>query len=187
MEGDENRKIVMPPVSSSKRNSVCCDDGPRDKQKRVVTVLQKWMFSNLQLSFEKQKEYLKQIQENLVPEENQRICKVILQQIQQKLYGYRAQDISKRLYLEEKMIDVERTIDKLVECDLKCFYCNCEIQVIYEYVREPRQWTLERIENTAGHNTDNVVIACLHCNLHRRTMYHERYLFTKQMDIKKTG
>jgi hypothetical protein len=26
-----------------------------------------------------------------------------------------------------------------------------------------------------------VEIACLNCNLRRRTMYHERYVFTKQM------
>jgi hypothetical protein len=45
------------------------------------------------------------------------------------------------------------------------------------------QWTLERIDNDLGHNKNNVEIACLNCNLRRRTMYHERYLFTKELNI----
>jgi len=57
------------------------------------------------------------------------------------------------------------------------------VSVLYEIVREPMQWTLERINNDFGHNYGNVEIACLNCNLHRRTMYHERYLFTKELNI----
>jgi len=34
-------------------------------------------------------------------------------------------------------------------------------------------------------NRDNVVIACLECNMRRRTMYHERYLATKQLRVNK--
>jgi hypothetical protein len=52
-------------------------------------------------------------------------------------------------------------------------------------VREPQQWTLERMDNDFGHNEGNVVIACLSCNLRRRTMHYERYLFTKQLNIVK--
>ena len=59
------------------------------------------------------------------------------------------------------------------------------VNVLYKNVREPLQWTLERIDNDYGHNHDNVTIACLECNLRRRTMYHERYVFTKQLVIKK--
>ena len=67
--------------------------------------------------------------------------------------------------------------------DLKCYYCNNPVLVLYEYVREPKQWTVERIDNKFGHNKDNIEIACLNCNLHRRTMHHERYLFTKNLNI----
>jgi hypothetical protein len=44
---------------------------------------------------------------------------------------------------------------------------------------------VERIDNSIGHNRTNIVIACLDCNLHRRTMYYERYVFTKQLNIVK--
>jgi hypothetical protein len=70
---------------------------------------------------------------------------------------------------------------------MKCYYCKESVVLLYEYVRDPKQWTLERIDNSRGHNKDNVEIACLQCNLRRRCMYHERYLFTKQMNIVKRG
>ena len=72
------------------------------------------------------------------------------------------------------------------ECELKCFYCKDCVALLYENVREPRQWTLERIDNSIGHNIGNIEISCLSCNLRRRTMHHERYILTKQIkNIKK--
>ena len=62
-----------------------------------------------------------------------------------------------------------------------CYYCKEETMLMYEYVREPKQWTLERLDNSFGHNNDNVVISCLTCNLRRKTMASERYIKTKAM------
>jgi RNase P subunit RPR2 len=45
------------------------------------------------------------------------------------------------------------------------------------------QWTLERMDNNKGHNNDNVVIACLDCNLKRRLQNKDAFLFTKQLTI----
>ena len=74
----------------------------------------------------------------------------------------------------------------MCDCRLKCYYCKMQTSVLYEEVRDSSQWSLERIENEYGHNTENVVISCLKCNLTRKTMYHERYLFTKEIkNIKK--
>jgi hypothetical protein len=61
------------------------------------------------------------------------------------------------------------------------------MKILYEHVREPKQWSLERIDNDYGHNKNNVEIACLSCNLRRKTMYHERFIFTKQLNIVKNG
>lgn len=180
------REILLP-VISRRVKPAAAESNEAVKHKRVITVQQKWQFSEIELSFDKQLEYIKQIHAGCIPDDNRRACDTIVKQIQNKLYGYKSQDLAKTKYIDEKFMNVERTIELLVSCENRCFYCNCGVHVLYEYVREPKQWTLERIDNKDGHNIDNVMIACLHCNLHRRTMYHERYLFTKQMDVKKIG
>ena len=111
--------------------------------------------------------------------------KFIRQQIIQKIYGYKSQDLLKSKFDESKFVDFAKILEMMLENNLKCYYCNQSVLVLYEYVREPRQWTVERINNKFGHNKDNIEIACLNCNLHRRTMYHERYLFTKNLNIVK--
>jgi hypothetical protein len=106
---------------------------------------------------------------------------IAMRMLSDKLRGYRAQDTHKELYSESEFIPMRTLIDVLVRCNLTCFYCKEPVKLLYEAVRDPKQWTLERIDNTRGHNSDNVEIACLTCNLRRRTMYHERYVLTKQM------
>jgi hypothetical protein len=123
--------------------------------------------------------------------ENQRISitdgsnSFLSQQIRQKIYGYKYQDIEKGIYSEGEFIKESEVIDLFHSSDMKCYYCKESVLLLYEYVRDPKQWTLERIDNSRGHNKDNVVIACLNCNLRRRCMYHERFVFTKQMNIVK--
>lgn len=109
---------------------------------------------------------------------------IVMRVIKQKLSGYKSQD--KRHFEEEKIKELgtpptpEATRTLLLESDLCCFYCRGTVKILYENVKEPTQWTLERINNDLGHTDSNVVIACLSCNLGRRTIYHERYAFTKQ-------
>jgi hypothetical protein len=57
--------------------------------------------------------------------------------------------------------------------------------LLYEIVRELKQWTLDRIDNNNGHNSDNVVICCLECNLKRRKMSQEKFIFQKNLIIVK--
>ena len=52
-------------------------------------------------------------------------------------------------------------------------------------MRDKHQWTLDRIDNSIGHNKENVVISCLECNLKRRTTEIDRFTFTKQLKITK--
>lgn len=109
--------------------------------------------------------------------------KLFISEIQHKLNSYKYQDIHKNLYSENLFIPFQKTIELLLKSNLKCYYCKENVNIIYDSVRDMTQWTLERIDNTQGHNKENVEIACLSCNLKRRTMYHERFLFTKQMGI----
>jgi hypothetical protein len=115
--------------------------------------------------------------------------------IHQKLGGYRAQDIAKARYDPDKVITYTDLLDKLLgastrtgaDVPIPCFYCQEGVLLVYRDVRHPKQWTLERIDNARGHVADNVVVACLACNVRRRTMYHERYVMTKQMVVQKMG
>jgi hypothetical protein len=148
----------------------------KEKKARVVTHRENW-----------QHEYEPSIQLELLATDssNNPIYKTMMQQIQCKLNGYKSQDQKKKIYDCDQIINLESTIQLLIKSKLNCYYCKGLVKVLYEHVREPKQWTLERINNDFGHNIGNLEIACLSCNLSRRTMYHERFIFTKQLVIVK--
>jgi hypothetical protein len=149
--------------------------------KRVITDTKQWNSIKDEISYDKQKSYIQQLYEkNIV---DKRPCKIIIQQMKKKIHSYRAQDILKGKFNSTNFIDIETILGLLHACKNQCYYCKNEVNVLYENVREPRQWSLDRIENEEGHNRKNVLIACLSCNLHRKLMYTERYAFTKQLNI----
>jgi hypothetical protein len=144
--------------------------------KRAITQSRGWTFTDTDYRNENQMNYLRTLtnENEQTPQQ-----KFILQQLYNKLSGYRSQDKIKKIYNESAFIQIDTVIRLLIESGLHCFYCKSDIKVLYEIVRETDQWTLDRIDNSMGHNTDNVFVACLLCNLRRKTMYHERYVFTK--------
>ena len=111
---------------------------------------------------------------------------IILKELKKKLQSYLAQDKKKnRPYDAEKYINMEKLLPLLVASKLRCRYCKYGVMMLYNNVREPLQWTLDRIDNSKPHNTDNVVIACLKCNLERRRRSDTKFLMSKQMKIRK--
>lgn len=112
--------------------------------------------------------------------------KAIVNQLEIKINGYKQQDVIKKRYNPETFIKTEEVINKLYECSLQCHYCKEKTFILYDLVREMRQWTLDRINNDDGHNTDNVIISCLECNLKRRRTNKDAFLFTKQLNIIKS-
>jgi len=104
-------------------------------------------------------------------------------EIQRKIHGYKAQDMKKNKLDTFHFVNIQHILEKLVEAELNCFYCQGPVKIWYEICRDPLQWTLERINNKLGHNIGNVEIACLQCNLKRRCMHHEKYLRTKEMQF----
>jgi RNase P subunit RPR2 len=111
--------------------------------------------------------------------------KLAQQQIHQKINGYHNQDVEKGLLDPTEFIDMPTVMQLLKESNMSCMYCKEGVQVLYQLVREPKQWSLDRIDNAFGHNKNNVVIACLKCNLKRRCIYHEKFVFTKNLNIVK--
>ena len=154
----------------------------KEKKIRVITQNKKWLkqtnIENIMSDSEKQYQIF------ISKEENLEIYNLMMKEIQQKINGYCSQDVEKKL-LNESFVDIEYCIELLRKSGFRCYYCRKFVKVLYKNVREPEQWSLERIDNKHGHIKGNVEIACLSCNLRRRTMYHEKFIFTKQLNITK--
>ena len=170
----------MEPESSTKTINLSNNKNTGlDSEKLVRKATNKWRFDNKNLDFMENLYTLRKKEgHNEVQEE-------IRRQINYKINSYKGQDVKKGLLLELDFVDYDYVLNLLIDKQLKCFYCREDVLLLYNYVRENKQWTLERIDNKIGHNRGNVEIACLLCNLRRRTMYHERYVFTKQLCVVK--
>lgn len=113
-------------------------------------------------------------------------CNECKKSLEQKIYGYKNQDIKKQVYNKDTLITIPEVIDKLLTCTLKCVYCKKTLKVLYRMVRDPLQWTLDRINNDLSHNVSNTVISCLSCNLKRRTTNKEKFIFSQNIKIVKS-
>ena len=102
-----------------------------------------------------------------------------------KIQGYKGQDVRKEIHNTDTLITLEDVLIKLCDSNLTCFYCAQPIFVLYKNVREPLQWTLDRLQNDLSHTRENTCIACLKCNLQRRLMHVEKFTFTKKLKINK--
>ena len=109
----------------------------------------------------------------------------IQREINRKISGYKHQDIKNEIYDKESLINLEDILEKMVASKLKCLYCKCIVNIIYKCVREETQWTLDRIDNDLCHSSSNTIISCLKCNLKRRNINKEKFLFTRNLNIKK--
>jgi 5-methylcytosine-specific restriction endonuclease McrA len=104
-------------------------------------------------------------------------------ELNKKISSYKQQDIIRGFYEPEKFITINSIVKNLYDCKLECYYCTQKMVILYEIVREMKQWSVDRINNNLGHNRDNIVIACLDCNLKRRRTGKAAFLFTKQLNI----
>ena len=111
----------------------------------------------------------------------------IISHIKTKITGYKQKDIFKKKLDESNFVSFNEVIKLLQDCLLKCHYCSEDIFILYERVREMKQWTLDRIDNDKGHNTGNVLISCLECNLKRRRTNKDAFMFTKNLVITREG
>jgi hypothetical protein len=145
-------------------------------KKRVVT--NNWDFPPEFFEKTVQLKHLNEIHTNCKKE---KIHQIMLSQILTKVNSYKHQDVLKEK--EGNLIKPDEVVEKLLSSKLLCSYCETDVYVLYEHAREMTQWTLDRMNNNIGHDSDNVVISCLECNLKRRRQNMDNFLFTKQMKI----
>ena len=159
----------------------------KERSKRVITETKRWTFTKEELDYNIQLGVLNTLVSliNTTPEDEKLSLTpaqmMVYSQIKTKLRSYKEQDAKKHKHDPFKFVTPVFILNKLKECSMICFYCKEFTHILYEHVRDPKQWTIERLDNTFGHNCDNVVIACLSCNLRRRTTNFERYLTTKKL------
>ena len=180
---DNSKTVVMKPVKKQKNKNP--QKHYKKNKKRVVS--EHWNLPVEYLTFEKQWEVLQTIHEsNDETIVQQKEIKILLREIERKIYGYKQQDSEKHLFQPELFLSLKDLISRMIACKMICYYCNCKMYLLYEIVRESKQWSVDRLDNDLGHNQNNYVLACLECNLKRRRRTAEKYLFTKQLNIVKT-
>jgi hypothetical protein len=109
------------------------------------------------------------------------LTKTTAQEIRKKIQGYKQQDKHKQMFDAEQFITYAYLLDKMIECQLLCRYCNQPIYLLYDISRENTQWTVDRIDNHVGHNRTNVCLSCLECNLKKRRRSDEKFYFAQRM------
>lgn len=109
--------------------------------------------------------------------------KFMKKEVERKILSYKNQDIKKNKYNQTNFISYDDCLEKLVISKLKCYYCKGNCLIFYKNKLEKNQWTLDRIDNSIGHERDNVVICCYKCNVKRGRLNDEKFRFTKQMKI----
>lgn len=154
-------------------------DTQKEKKMRVET--KTWGLNEPDLIHEKQLTILKSITNNTFKKDAY-ISKII-SHIKSKICGYKQQDILKNKLNIHLLVSFSEVIRLLTCCDMTCCYCADKVYILYEKVRESKQWSLDRIDNDLGHNNGNLVIACLECNLKRRRTNKDAFMFTKNMVI----
>jgi hypothetical protein len=102
-----------------------------------------------------------------------------------KLSSYQQQDKLKNRFNKELFVTLSEVLEYIRNLDGKCSYCGDAILIMYKNKRDKKHWTLDRIDNSIGHNTNNLVISCLECNIQKRDRNHEQFLFSKNMKIDK--
>jgi len=164
-----NNRYMMKKITREK----CLEPKKREVSKN-------WTFSEDYFNHSKQIKIINDISCNNL--ENN-VTKIAIQQINKKISSYKQQDINKKMLDNEQFINFNCVISKMIECELKCRYCKCEMSILYDITREMKQWSVDRVDNDMGHNKNNFHLACLDCNLKRRRKTDEKFLFTKQLNI----
>jgi hypothetical protein len=183
---DETKKIIFTGTTTKyQMKKVDANKEKKEKKKKVET--NTWNLNDQELAFEIQLEILKDIFNAKINTTDNKLTNFIISHIKTKMSSYKHQDILKNIFLESEFVTFDQIIDLLNSCNMKCHYCACETYLLYEFVREMKQWSLDRINNDIGHNKDNLVIACLECNLKRRRTNKDAFFMTKNLTISREG
>jgi len=192
---EETKKMII--LTNSNENIKNIQKKDKEKKMRVETST--WGLNNDDLAFKTQLELLRQINTSLIndktndsnnlnkinKDKTNKEIQMLISHIKSKISSYKHQDILKKKLNKQEFVSFVDVVTLLNDSNMKCYYCACETYLLYEIVREMKQWSLDRINNDIGHNKNNLVICCLECNLKRRRTNKDAFFFTKNLKIHK--
>ena len=152
-------------------------------KKREIANTNEWLECENKFTQEEQINILNGFFNDTLQDKN--LKKILQKEINKKISGYKNQDRLKNIYDENKFIKKKDALQLLYDSKLVCYYCKENMRLLYEIVKDDKQWSFDRLENEEGHNVNNLVVSCLSCNVKRKTLYHERFLFTKELGTSK--
>jgi len=186
------KKILIAPPEIKKKSSSLTNQLTNnkniisEKERKTKVDTFKWDLSSNNLEYLEQLQILNELlDENCIIDTQPK--KYFVKNIKGKIQSYRQQDLLKHKFDENNFVSYNTILQLLKETKMLCHYCSCETYVLYEFVKEMKQWSLDRIDNEKGHINNNLVIACLECNLKRRRTNKDSFLFTKQLVITREG
>lgn len=115
-------------------------------------------------------------------QEKDQLFRIIHSEILRKIHSYYQQD-RKKNRLDRIQLSCEEVLTKLIESQLLCYYCKNPVLFLYKHRYDPAQWTFERIDNRFSHTVNNIVVACLKCNIKRRNQNSRRFAESKKYKI----
>ena len=148
------------------------------KEKKERKIIQKWKYKDFLLESKNHISIVNQ----LFLEQSFNGDNTTKKELHKKINSYKQQDIKKDYHIYANLITLDNVIEKLVTCKLKCYYCNKNMKLFFEKVRDEEQWTLDRLNNYDEHSNENTIVCCLKCNLQRRRKNSDKFLFTKQLE-----
>jgi hypothetical protein len=178
---DHSKKINIIGTNNKYKMKQLANAGQEKEVKKRVST-DNWNFDVQHYTYANQMKMIIDISNNHLHSLDN-VSKIAIQEINKKISSYKQQDKLKKKVCVEEFITFESIIHKMIECELKCRYCNSEMTVLYDISREMKQWSVDRVDNDKGHNINNYHLACLECNLKRRRRTDEKFLFTKQLNI----
>ena len=138
------------------------------KEKKMRVETKTWGLNENELSHQTQLNMLFNKLEKVEKVEKDKYMSMLISHIKTKICSYKQQDIFKKKLNEEQFVTFEEVVELLKICGLTCHYCSEHVFILYEKVRETKQWSLDRINNDLPHTKNNCFLSCYICNCSRR-------------------
>ena len=90
----------------------------------------------------------------------------LIARIEAKIAGHREADLKTgRSWAESDYVDVPTVLALLKEQRNRCCVCHEHLLPAWTKPKEPRQFSIDRLDNDLAHVKSNVRMACLRCNV----------------------